>query len=215
MRNLTKNTIPRVLATNWRRWTVELKNDPSSTSKQNKYNNAEIKESLLEETCSKCVYCESKIGDTLYGDIEHIVPKSAVPVGRFCWRNLTIACSVCNTKKYTYYDTETMFLNPYEDDVESMLWHQGPLVFWNSGCTRAEVTVKKLKLHHQDRQELIFRKVEHLEFVNELVETYTCTTNTMKKEIVRSQLRELCETSAKYSGMVRSVLAPSEALLAL
>ena len=194
-----------MLATNWRTWTRDCLDDPDSDHKKTKYRHEDIKRCLLQETSNKCVYCESKIGDTLPGDIEHMVPTSERPVGRFFWRNLTIACAECNRRKRAYYDKEMMFLNPYVDDVESFVIHQGPIVSWAPGNDRAEVTVKKLQLHDKSRMELIARKIEHLEHLNDTIHRRDSSVG-ITHELAKAKVEDMCKPDEKYSAMVISVV---------
>ena len=87
---------------------------------------------LKEETGFKCVYCESKIGHNTPGDIEHKIPSSKDEDQHFAWNNLTIACTECNRRKNDYYVIGNEFLDPYSDDVENVLEHHGPLVYWKN-----------------------------------------------------------------------------------
>lgn len=73
------------------------------------YNGADVKERLIRDHHSKCVYCECRLnGD--YGHIEHFRPKGgySIPPDRklhkpgyywlaYAWENLLLSCSKCNT----------------------------------------------------------------------------------------------------------------------
>lgn len=205
MRKLTKLERPNVLAENWLTWTRDCKNHPNSEHRKNKYRHKDIKDQLLLETSHKCVYCESKIGDTLPGDIEHMIPKSVRPAGRFVWSNLTISCTECNRRKGVYLRTDVMFLNPYRDDVESLVVHLGPIAAWKPGDIQAEVTVKMLELHNNNRWELISQKIEHLEHLNDAVHRQNSSTG-VEREIAKMKIDDMCMPTEKYSAMVNSVL---------
>lgn len=64
MRNIEKLPIPGVLNDNWISWTEQYKADKTNNTKKYRYRHPDIKLTLVEETGSKCVYCESKIGQT-------------------------------------------------------------------------------------------------------------------------------------------------------
>ena len=61
MRNLVKLPIPPVLAARGKEWTVEFLADPNNQTKRYRYRHPEIKQTLLNETGDKCIYCESKV----------------------------------------------------------------------------------------------------------------------------------------------------------
>lgn len=163
MRNLVKANCPQLLVDNADQWAVDYGDDPTNGTKKYRYRHREIKNSLLSETYHKCVYCESKIGHVTPGDVEHMQPSSIKPELHFEWTNLTIACTECNRRKSNYYDEEQPFLDPYNDDVESMVIHHGPILGWNPGDHRSEITVRKLELHNSKREQLILRKIEKIE----------------------------------------------------
>ena len=95
---------PSVLRNNATLWLSELnklKSNPNSTQStikkaENKYNHPQVKNALIKMFHGKCAYCESKIRTVAYGDIEHFFPKSLDPDLTFVWKNLLLACSICN-----------------------------------------------------------------------------------------------------------------------
>ncbi|MFD2781156.1 HNH endonuclease [Novosphingobium pokkalii] len=106
MIRLSKGDEPAVLSNNAAVWTAELldalEHRPADVPGiKGRYNHPTVKAALKAETSEKCAYCESKMLHVTFGDIEHIVPKSADPKLTFDWENLTLACDVCNTKKGT------------------------------------------------------------------------------------------------------------------
>src|SRR4051794_22793171 len=123
MRRVSKLPAPAILAENAATWLAEFCEDPNSGARRYRYRAPEIKAVLREETASKCVYCESKIGHNCPGDVEHKVPSSRCRDLHFEWSNLTIACTECNRRKNAYYDPILPFLDPYEDPVEDLLLH--------------------------------------------------------------------------------------------
>ena len=187
-------------------WDAMLAANPSEHNK-NRYRHQGIKETLLAETQSKCVYCESKLGHNCPGDIEHKCPKRKRPDLVFDWDNMTIACSECNRRKLEYYDPECMFLDPNIDDVESFVIHLGPLVFNVPGNPRAEVAVRMLELDHfNKRKQLIQRKVEKLEEIRNLIERANAADNLSLRAFLLEILTERCSASQEFSGMVKSYL---------
>ena len=73
------------------------------------YGHRNVKSKLLEAQFKKCCYCESKIGSTSHGDVEHYRPKacSQQNIGEprlypgyywlvYDWCNLFVSCEICN-----------------------------------------------------------------------------------------------------------------------
>jgi len=207
MRNVKKLPPPRVLVENKDLWDSAVRTDPSDHNK-NQYRHTDIKETLLQETKSKCVYCESKIRHNCPGDIEHKIPKSKRPDLMFEWDNMTIACSECNRRKSEYHEPDCMFLDPNKDDVESMIFHAGPFVFSMPATPRSETTVRLLELDRMDRRpELIARKLERLEQVRNLAERISREVILPLKQILLESLQEQCSSIFEYSGMTKAFLS--------
>lgn len=125
------------------------------------YSNREYlkhKEKLMEEFDGKCAYCDSKIGVTSHGNIEHFYPKSLYPEKISDIDNLLIACQICDMSKAAKFpldsDGNPQLLNPRSDKFEEHidLASDGTL----HGVTeKGRVTVDILKLN---RPELIERR---------------------------------------------------------
>lgn len=205
MRNLEKTPMPQVLEDNADRWAEDYLNNPGNDTCKYRYREPSIKAALKAETGNKCIYCESKIGHNTPGDTEHMIPSSAAPDKHFQWENLTIACGECNRRKNAYNDPALPFLNPYSDDVESMVVHYGPVVSWKIGQPRAEATLRKLEIHNNKRSDLIARKVERIESINNILERINGTTGALK-ELLEMQLVEMQDKKAEYSGMTKSIV---------
>ena len=60
------------------------------------YRDPEVKDALRELFHQKCAYCESVIGPSQPGDIEHFRPKSIYYWLAADWNNLLLACAMCN-----------------------------------------------------------------------------------------------------------------------
>ena len=123
----------------------------------------------------------------------------------FEWDNMTISCNECNRRKSEYYDPNCMFLDPYNDNVESLVQHVGPLVYSRPGNVRGEVTVRMLELNSlEGRPSLISRKIEKLESIKNLVERIATTENTTLKSFLIEQLTENYDISSEFSGMTKT-----------
>ncbi|MFB7147755.1 HNH endonuclease [Agrobacterium deltaense] len=204
MRNLEKLPIPAVLRDNWEDWTQQYNADKESNTKRYRYRHDDIKSALVEETASKCIYCESKIGHNTPGDVEHKTPSSVNADLHFSWDNLTLACTECNRRKRAYYDIERPFLDPYQGDVENRILHLGPLVGWLPGDVSAEISIRTLQLHDNSRPELIKRKIEAIDHLNNLVARYHQVDGVMK-ELILLSIRKLKNKESEYSGMLATV----------
>lgn len=201
MRNLSKYSEPSILKNNNVTWLAEYKADKTNTTKKYRYRHQDIKLTLKEETGFKCVYCESKIGHNTPGDIEHKIPSSKDEDQHFAWNNLTIACTECNRRKNDYYVIGNEFLDPYSDDVENVLEHHGPLVYWKNSDVRAETTIRTLELNGCKRQQLIERKINKLEEFNNLIERFLSNRGALKMLLWR-QIEEMTNKSSEYSAML-------------
>ena len=208
MRRIPKLTPPAILVDNAETWTDRILSEDASKTDKLRYRHQDIKARLLEETSSKCTYCESKIGHNCPGDIEHKVPKASHPELAFVWENLTVACSECNRRKGEYDDPGTPLLDPNVDDVETRLIHAGPLVFSLPGDASSEMTVRLLELSKPMRRpELIARKTERLEAVQNLLERISKTSPGPLKDLLVDEVRSMAESAAEYSAMVMAYLS--------
>ena len=208
MIKLTKNNKPQILEDHAEKWTEQLiqlvnAGEEVPTSLQKKYNHSDVKEILKLECFGKCMYCESKIAHIAYEHIEHIKPKSTYPEQTFSWKNLGLACPVCNNNKRNVFDEECPFVNPYEDEPAEFFIFVGPLVYHLAGNIRAELTEKTIKLN---RHELLECRKDRIDAVRELVDRFRSETNSALKRILRNQIEKEIEDDKAYSACTRSVV---------
>ncbi len=204
MRKVTKGVEPDILADNKQAWLAAYTADKTNSTKKYRYRHPDIKAALVKETHSKCVYCESKIGHNTPGDIEHKIPSSLDETKHFEWNNLTVACTECNRRKNDYYDTDKPFLDPYLADIETRIVHQGPIVSWSPGDAVAEVSIKILELNSLARGQLIARKVEHIDHLNNAV-ARLAEADPIVREVIKLRVQEMKEASAEFSGMTSTL----------
>lgn len=207
MRYLTKLGKPGILEDNETQWLADYLADKGNNTKKYRYRHPDIKQTLKDETGYKCVYCESKIGHNTPGDVEHKIPSSKFEQRHFDWENLTVACTECNRRKNDYYVTGEEFLDPYTDNVEEILEHHGPLVLWETGNPRAEITVRKLELNTEKRSQLIFQKMTTIEALTNLIERWKNEANSTLKDLLHLQIEEMGAKYSEYSAMVLGVAA--------
>ena len=204
MRKVPKLPEPPLLMANKVAWLTEYKAN-KTPYRRYKYRKPIIKQTLVAETDSKCVYCESRIGHNTPGDVEHKVPSSVDINRHFDWNNLTIACNECNRRKNDYFDALKP-LDPNVDDVEAKVLHYGPVVGWAHGDAAAEITVKTLQLQGDHRKILFRRKIEKIAEISDKVERLVSEAGTPLEPIIRAELEAMTERSAEYSAMVSEML---------
>lgn len=206
MRKLNKSPIPEVLTKNFESWAQAYATDPANGTHRYRYRHPEIKQALLEETCAKCVYCESKVGHNTPGDIEHKIPSSVAPERHFEWSNLTIACTECNRRKNDYFDALKPFIDPYSDEVETFLVHDGPVISALNGHPVSELSLRILQLHDSSRTLLLSRKIEKIEEINGLCARIVALAGDHLEPVLQADLRRRASASEEYSGMVKQML---------
>ena len=132
MRKVRRLPQPESLKNHSVRWTEELMEEIKKQgayakvddSFKNKYRQDDVKETLEEMYKGHCCYCESIVGTSSYGRIEHLKPKSlpAFYQCSFDWDNLHWCCEVYNTSyKKAKWDFDNPILDPAGDDIEKYL----------------------------------------------------------------------------------------------
>ena len=208
MIKLHKGAEPGILARNASRWTstvidsIDAGRSPTR-SERNRYNHADIKQSLLAETHSKCAYCESKLRHVTYGDVEHVVPKSDDPRKWFDWHNLTIACDVCNTNKSKSPVDENSFIDPYDVDPEEHFWQLGSMICARPGCDAAALTERLMDLN---RAELVERRSERIKSLMRLLDSVMRCTDPRLRTLLWEELALECRSHNEYAALARSIV---------
>lgn len=201
MIKLNKGPKPDILSNNADSWRDELlgyiqRDEKIPANVGNRYNHTEVKQSLRAESNSKCMYCESKVSHVSYEHIDHIKPKAKnkFPELTFEWQNLGLACPVCNINKSDDFDHQLPILNPYIDVPEHYLVAVGPYVYARPGNSRGQLTEKLLKLN---RVELIEQRMERIESIRQMMNSYENEKNEiLKKLLLREIILELQEDKA-------------------
>lgn len=206
MRNLNKLCCPEILVEKHNEWLAEYLENPESHARKTRYRHKDIKERVKEETFGKCIYCESYVGHNTPGDVEHLQPVKHFPDQRFVWDNLSLACTECNRRKSDYTHPDFPFLNPYADDVEAQVIHLGPIVTWQAGNKRSEITIKKLQMNNNERKELLFRKIEAVAEFDNLLERFLGEENEVIREMLRLEILSKGDTANEFSGLMCSLI---------
>lgn len=168
MIRLSQGAEPQILVDNSGAWTAEYVNwwQSREGAEPRRYAHEDIRAALEAETRSKCAYCEGRVSDVAYTNIEHKLPKSKHPHLVCAWENLTIACPRCNTNKDDYDAPECPLLDPYTDDVEEAVAFGGPLALPRGGDrSRATITILRL-----NRMDLLFARGEALSRLDRLLD---------------------------------------------
>ena len=157
----------------------------------------------MEETHGKCAYCESKVRHVSYGDIEHVVPKSADPRKWFSWPNLTLACDICNTNKADAQVDEESFIDPYAVDPEEHDWQLGPTMHPKPGCDAAALTERFLDLN---RAELVERRTERQSALMRLLDAIARCQEPHLKQLLWEEFVAESEAQNEYAALSRAIL---------
>jgi uncharacterized protein (TIGR02646 family) len=137
------------------------------------------KEALRRASHGKCMYCETYIESSQYGDVEHIFPKAAFPELEFVWSNLGFACTICNNKKNDGFDTDNPFIDPYEDEPPDFLEAYGGNILARDGNTRARYTVNVIDLN---RAQLVGKRNERISQLLKIVDLIAVEQNAQLKQ---------------------------------
>ena len=132
MRYVKRTETPSSLSLYGEQWTRELLKqiaEKGSYAKvdaeyKEKYRQEDVKEALEKMYTGHCCYCESVIGISTYGRIEHLKPKSLVQFYEYTydWNNMHWCCEVCNTSyKKAKWNFQHPMLDPSLDDVKAYL----------------------------------------------------------------------------------------------
>src|SRR5260221_8924791 len=165
MIRLKKSPKPEYLARNASEWARVLLeklavNQVPSPTEKSRYRHPDIHAELISETHGKCAYCESRLLHIHHGDVEHIYPKSLAPAKTFEWKNLTLACEICNQNKSDKDPLMEHMIDPYEDDPENYFLFVGGLIF-GKGIPGVS-TVEILRLHRAELVEIRQTQVEKI-----------------------------------------------------
>jgi uncharacterized protein (TIGR02646 family) len=205
MIKLSKGPIPEKLKKYAQEWTERLlerlnKGELPTSNERHRYRDLEIKNALIAETHGKCAYCESKLRHVSHGDVEHIVPKSLAPLKTFEWKNLTLACEICNRNK----GVEEGLLDPYIDDPEACFFFAGPLLIPMPGNELAKKTEMVLELNRAELLEIRRDKIRHL---TSLFDIMVRTQDPSLRELLRRDIERRETTSEQeFTAQARAFI---------
>lgn len=167
------------------------------------YKHPDNKNALRAAGFEKCMYCESKISHTYYGDIEHIKPKSKFPELEFKWENLGFVCAICNGIKKDKFDDKTPLINPYEENPEDHVIVIGSFVKQKQGSERGELTIREIDLN---RVPLIERRKERIDQIEKTINACFRTENESLKNNALAELKKDADSDKEYSLCIKYLL---------
>jgi hypothetical protein len=167
------------------------------------YKHLDNKNALREAGFEKCMYCESKISHTYYGDIEHTKPKLKFPELKFKWENLGFVCAICNGIKNDKFNNTTPFINPYEEDPDDYVVAIGSFIKQKQGSERGEITINEIDLN---RTHLIERRMEKINQIEKAINACFRTQDQVLKNNALAELRKEADSDKEYSICVRGLL---------
>lgn len=159
------------------------------------YGHPEVKRALRTIQHEKCCFCESKIGHTGYGDVEHFRPKTgwvqdSEPLNKpgyywlaYDWDNLLLCCEKCNQRfKKNYFPLinhsdrclshhqdialeQPLFIHPANDEVEGLITFKEEIPVSVNDNPRGRETIAKLGL---DRELLSEQRRKILNMIRDL-----------------------------------------------
>jgi hypothetical protein len=202
MISIAKGAEPNSLVINKANWTTQLlaliaANQPIPDSIYKRYNQADVKASLITECNKKCMYCESKVGHVTVLHIEHIKPKARdkFPQLTYEYDNLGLACPICNNNKSDIYDNMMQFINPYINNPANHFYSIGAFVWAKAGDQRAKLTETQIDLN---RPELIEARGERLKTIKALIDEYIIEQNQTIKNSLKAQILKEIDKSKPY-----------------
>lgn len=201
MISITLGPEPEILARNSIAWGQEYAQalESGDAEKPERYRRDDIRDALRDETHRKCAYCESLFEHVTFAHIEHILPKSKVPLLVCTWSNLTLACPCCNSNKGSYYDEEAPLLNPYTDNPDAQITFFGPMAIDRSD--KAKLTIAKLKLN---RSGLVYKRLEKLREALRIMDLIMMSDhNQALKNALTEDLRGMLLPEAEHINCIR------------
>jgi HNH endonuclease len=176
---------------------------PNPAALETNYKNPENKAALRQSTSDKCMYCESKVSATYFGDVEHIKPQDLFPELKFEWNNLGFVCAKCNNAKRAKWSNDTPFIDPYEEDPGDHLAAFGFFVSHRRGSERGEYTHSNLDLN---RIELIERRMERAKQLRNLLDKAMRTASAALRAAALAELDTELAPHTEYSLVCRAAI---------
>jgi uncharacterized protein (TIGR02646 family) len=203
MIELNKSKIPTWLQLNQTSKTAEYKLAPAD-KKPSPWRADEVVAALKNECAKKCMYCECIIDDAAYSAVEHIKPKHLFEDLVLDWDNLGLACTRCNTNKGKYWtdNTDLRLLNPYHDQLAEHIAFRGPLTVAHLHSSRAENTLRRLKL--STREDLVVSRMRRIEDLDVRLRLWHNESDAEKKDLFAEDVIDAISNNCEFSGVLRA-----------
>lgn len=123
MRVVVRTQEPDSLRKNAKKWKKELLAEVKRLGgfakvpdkHKNRYKKRDVRDALELMFGNLCAYCEGRISEVAFSQIEHRKPKNKFPEDTFNWDNLHLACPKCNCSKGDKYDSNHPILDAAND----------------------------------------------------------------------------------------------------
>ena len=173
---------------------------PDRRALRRNYKHPTNKAALQNACFDKCMYCESKVTQVYFGDVEHHRPRDTFPLLEFVWDNLGFVCARCNNEKLNKWSDETPFIDPFLDEPDEHLAAVGPFVFHRNGSERGEYTWRQIGLNRPD---LFERRVERIAVIQDFIDKLTRTRGEELRELILRELKRELEDDKEYAMVSR------------
>ncbi|ABZ75869.1 conserved hypothetical protein [Shewanella halifaxensis HAW-EB4] len=170
------------------------------------YKHPANKEALKAANSDKCMYCESKISQISFAEIEHFKPKDndKFPHLEFVWENLGYSCQKCNNQKSNKFHNDTPYIDPYHDEPANYFYAAGTWLFVKNGCERADLSIRDIGLN---RPELLEKRLEKITEIQKAITACYRTGNVSLRDFALAELRREAETKKEYSFFVKALIS--------
>lgn len=181
MHRVVRNVAPSRLIVKDTQWKQLVLRNPDSEHEWDKFSKTKLKKDTIRkleemyEGC--CCYCEAKLGDVSYPEIEHFRPKSKSEYKHLCYdySNFHYCCRKCNLAKSDDYN-DTM-IDPVDDEPTNNLIYDKYVAKALNG--RGQIMIDTIKLN--SRKELENKRIDYF---NQFEDLFSASVNcvTMVKE---------------------------------
>lgn len=190
----------------WRIQMIKINRPPCpnpNALQNNDFKNPVNKDALKTASHDKCMYCESKVSHIYFGDVEHIKPKSIFPDLEYDWNNLGYACAKCNNKKSNRFDSNTPYIDPYQEEPSNFIIFSGEFVWEKQGSERGKITIIDIGLNRTDLLEK--RRVKITSFHRAVSQAFMHE-NERLRSLAIAALKSDVAPDKEYSLCVRTYL---------
>ena len=181
---------------------------PNPTALETNYKNPDNKRALRDACHDKCMYCESLISHTYYGDVEHIKPIAKFPNLKFVWENLGYVCAQCNGKKLDKWDDNHPFVDPFSEEPSQTLAPLGAFIYHCGGNERGEYTWREIELN---RASLLTKRQDRIDQLRNLIDKVERTENQNIRDAVFTELTDFVGEHNEYSMVAKAALSALQA----